>query len=445
MKLLNFPILFFMALFAPSLYSQEVPEDNVWSLERCIEYAHENNLVIKQQSVNAQTAHNQYNQSKAERYPNLNASTGFTTRFGRVRDDTSYELRDITTRFTDVNVSSTTPIFEGFTRQNSIERRKLDWQAALKDIEQAHHDIALNIASLYMQILFDKELLEAARRQLDVVELQVERTKKLVESGSVPRGNLLEMRSLSASEVLNVTRLENNLDLSLLDLAHALDLDDTSNFDIETPQELDMSAADLLQASAVFDQAVSSMPHIEAAKYRLEGRELDVDIAKGYRYPQLSFNMGWGTSATRYSGAHRSFSEMLQDNSSSYFGLSLNIPIFNNFNVRTNIDNARLNVKMSQYQLKTEKQNLNKEIQQAYADAKAAYRQYQAGKTAVESYEESFRYTRQKFEVGMVNPVDYSVAQTEYMNAESEYIQAKYSYILRVKILDFYQGKPLTL
>ncbi len=441
-------ILIGLALATTPLVSAQEPQlsQQVWGLEQCIEHARNNNLSIKRQQLNADFARNQHQQKKLELLPNLNASSSYRSQSGRVRDENEFRLIDVTTRDGSVGVSSSTPVFEGFTRRNTIKKGESDWQAAVKDVEKAENDMALHITSLYMQILFDIELLEAARQQFETVQLQVDRADKLVQAGSLPEGSLLEVRSLAARDALAVTQLENNLMLSLLDLAQALDLESAEGFDIVTPEIPELSGAELVESTGVFNFAVNNLPQIAASEFRLESSEKEVDIAKGYLMPRLSFNMGWGTYVSKYDGQQNfDFSQSFKDNSSQYYGLSLSVPIFNALSARTGVKNARIGVLNAQYALEQEKQVLRKEIQQAHADAQAAFRQYEAGQSAVDSYQESFRYTEKRYNVGMVNSVDYNVAKTEFMKAESDFIQAKYTYLLRLKILDFYQGKPIVL
>lgn len=426
-----------------------------WSLEKCIEHAQQNNLSIKQTALGADYAKNQYQQRKTDLLPSLNANMDYNMRFGRVRNEINTEVgsdpvsasTDITTHSFSPSISSSTPVFEGFTRRNTIKQLQVDWEAALKDVEKARNDLSLNIAVLYLQILFDKELLEAARSQLEVVKLQVERTQSLVEAGSVPEGSLLEIKAQASREAMNVTRYENNLGISLLDLAQALDLETAEGFDVETPEIEDISGFMLADANQAYAYSVTAMPQIASSQLNLNSNELGLKIAKGYQWPRVSFNAGWGTYVARVKGkgAFFDFSQSFKDNASSYIGLNVNIPIFNGFAVKTGIKNAQIGILNAQYELDRQKQILRKVIQQAFADAQASLRQYQAGRSAVDSYEESFRYTQKRFSVGMVNSVDYNVAKTELIKAQSEFIQAKYAYILRTKILDFYMGKPIVL
>ncbi|HKL71878.1 MAG TPA: TolC family protein [Marinilabiliaceae bacterium] len=421
------------------------PQDNSqWTLEQCITYAQEHNLTLKQQALNVDRAKNQLELKKLDLLPNLNANSSYTTRMGRVRNDFDYEISDITTRFSDVNVSSTTPVFEGFAKRKSIEKGRIDWQAALKDVEKAENDLALNITALFIQILFDQELLQSAQQQLEVTNLQMKRTGILVQNDKLPQGSLLEMNSMVARELMNVTSLENNLTMSLLDLAQALDLEEVIDFNIQKPDLPEYTAMESLQDDYIYQIAVNTLPQIAASEMRLESGQKDVEIARGYLWPRLSFSAGWGTSVSKFRNEPNfDFTRRFEDNAFRYYGLNLSIPIFNGLTTRKSVTSAKIGSLNARYELEKQKLMLRKEIQQAQADAVAALRQYRAGAAAVESYQESFSYTEKRFNLGLVNSVDYNVAKTDYSKAESDFIQARYTYFLRKKILDFYQGKPL--
>jgi outer membrane protein len=417
-----------------------------WSLKECIDYARENNLTIKQQVLNAEYYQNLYEQNRLDRLPSLNGSAAYNMSFGRVPDETTYDFKNQTTQFGRFSLVSSVPVFQGFSQQNEIEQNRANWKASQKQAEKAGNDLALSITAYYLQILFDKELLEVAQNQLEVAHEQVKRTEKLVEAGSISAGTLLEIKSQSAQEALNVTQMQNNLSLSLLDLAQALDLEDPSEFDILTPDLPKLKERTLTPPNLLYQDALTIMPQIDAARYDLESSEYALKSAKGTLYPSLSLDAGWGTNVSKSKGDETfKFSDRFSENSNEYVGLTLSIPLFNGLAARHTVKNARIGILNAQYALEKEKQTLRKEIQQAYADALAAYRKYEAGMVAVTSYEESFRYTEQKFNVGMVNSVDYSVAKNEYLQAQSEFLQAKYEYLLRTKILSFYKGEPIVL
>ncbi len=439
-----FAILTLPFLFALTEANAQQPEK--WSLKDCIDYAKENNLSIKQQSLNTEYQQNIYEQKKLDRIPSLNGNVGYQLSFGRVPDETTYRYVDQTTQFGRFSIGSSVPLFQGFSLQNQINRDEANWKAARQELEAAKNDLALNITSFYLQVLFDKELLEVAKEQQEVAKEQVENTRKLVDAGRVAEGNLLEIQSQLAREALTVTQMQNNLTMSLLSLAQALDLKETDDFDIVIPEIPELQESSLETPAVLFNQAVEIMPQIEASEYYLESNRYALNAAKGQLYPSISMDTGWSTNVSKSeSTVDFDFGKRFNDNATQYVGLTLRIPIFNGMTARYNVKNTQLNIQSAQHDLNIQKQDLRKEIQQAYADAQAAFQKYTSAQTAVGSYEESLRYTEKKYAVGLVSPVDYSVARSDYMRAQSELLQSKYEYVLRTKVLNFYTGAPLNL
>ncbi len=435
----------FIALGA--LFAQEAPKQ--WSLLECITYAHENNITIQRQTINSQYQENLLKQSKLDRLPDLNAQTGGSLNFGYTWIQQEASNVDMDTRSFNISANSNVSIFEGLSKSNTIKRNKFNLLAAMEDMQKSKNDIGLQITGQYLQILFNKELLNVAKEQYETSQLQADRTKKLVEAGSQAMGSYLEIKSQAAKEALNVTEQENNLSLSLLDLAQLLDLEHPIDFDIQTPEIPDLTAFTPENPSLIFNTAIDIMPEIKSADYKLNSTEYDLKIAKGGYYPTLGVGAGIGANANWLvddpNNLNRSLNDQLKSTRNTYVGATLRIPIFNRLQTRNNVSNAKLNVMDAQYQLKAEKLELRKNIQQAYGNALAAYNKYIASEEAVNSFAESFRYTEKKFNVGLVNSVDYNVAKTDYTRAQSDLLQAKYAYILRTKILDFYKGIPIEL
>jgi outer membrane protein len=286
--------------------------------------------------------------------------------------------------------------------------------------------------------------------------MQVNRTSKLVDAGSLARGALLEIEAQAASEELSVINAANQLDISYLTLTQLLELDSIGDFTIEIPEFGDIADQEIaLTVNSVFNEANIFLPQIKSAEYQLASSERGLGIAKGSRSPVLNLSGVYGTG---YSDARRKnqtienplgelypFLDQMKDNRNTSLSIGLQIPIFNGWMVNTNISNAKLNVLNYQLLLETERNNLYKEIQQSYADAVAARKKYLATQQALVAMEESFMYTEQKFEVGLVNTVDYNAEKNRLTQTQSDLLQAKYGYIFKMKILDFYRGIPLTL
>ncbi len=442
-------------LFFTSLKAQKI-----WSLEDCISYAYENNISIQQQVLNTTYNENLLKQSRMDQLPNLNVGVNQNFLFGRSLDETTYRFTESERTITsNVNVGSTVTLFQGMQQRNTIEQNEFNLMASLQDLEKLKNDISMLLASGYLQILFNRELLEVAEIQYETTLQQVERTSKLVEAGSLARGSLLEIEAQAAAEELNVIEAQNALDISYLTLTQMLDLDSVGDFEIEIPEFGDVARDPIeLTVEEVYQEGLGVLPRIRSAELQVKSAEKGLNIAQGGRSPSLILR---GTYNTGYSDARQlllgidenletiwgdyPFWDQIKDNRNFAFSFGLNIPVFNKTMISTNISNARLMVMNNELALETAKMDLYKNIQQAYADATAARRKYLATETALVSMEESFKYTEEKYEVGLVNTVDYNIEKTRLTNTQSELLQAKYDYIFKMKVLDFYRGIPISL
>lgn len=436
-------------IFGVLLMSNVVSVDaqNVWSLQKCIDYATENNIQIKQQKLGTQYGENQVKQAKSDKLPNLNANIGNNYSFGRnlIYPENTYE--NTSSVSVGASVSTNLTLYNGRVLHNTIQQRELDLQATVLDLQKAKDDIMLAIAAGYLEILFAEELELVTQANIEVTKQQLERTSQLVEAGSLARGALLEIEAQLAREELQLVNDNNRVKLAYLNLYQFLELPISESFKIEKPTLPEINAGlSLNNAIDVFNSAMASRPEIKAAQIRVESADKQLDIAKGYRYPSLSIGANYNN---QYFGDNQSeniaFGEQMKNNGRSGVGLSLNIPIFNRHQVKNGISNATLQIEDYKFRLQTTRNVLRVDIEQAFTNALASFNRFSSTEKAVSSMEEAFRYTEEKFNVGMVNSVDYNISKSQLTNAQSDLLQAKYEYIFRTKILDFYNGVPITL
>ena len=461
MKKLNIITLLFLVC-GLSLSAQESSSQKVWTLEDCINHAVKENITIKQLEVQKENAEIDVNTAQMSRLPNLNASVGQSWSFGRGQTSTGlYESQTLSN--SNLNISSSTPIFTGFQINNQIAKSKLDLAAATQQLERAKENISLNVASLYLQVLFNKELLKVSEEQLALTTLQVQRTKMLVEVGKVPESQLFDIEAQVAKDEVSVIQAKNSLTHSLLDLAQSLELERTSFFDIETPvieNVIEEYMSSVLPPDVIYSNAVNIKPIIKEQELRLESSKRTLKIAEAGYYPKLNMNLSYGNSYyynyTRegevvgsgeqsYIWRNQAFSDQFKNNGGESIGLSLSIPIFNRFQVRNQVRSARLNIQNQQHTLESTRKTLYKEIQTAYTDATSSQEKYRASVRSVAASEKSFKYAQERYEVGKSSVFEFNEAKTRLVQSQSEQIQAKYDYIFRTKILDFYNGVAIEL
>lgn len=475
MKTLNCSLLSLLLVFSVSLLNAQVV--NVWSLEDCVEHAIENNLRIQQQKLGVDISQENLRQTKALRFPSLNTNASHNYNYGRTLDPLTNEFATERIQSNNFNLNSGVTLFSGFQIRNSVARDQYELEASKLNVETMINDISLSVASSYLQILFAKELVEVAANQLDITRQQVARTARLVEAGTLARGSLLTIQAQEATEELQLVNAENQLRLAYLDLIQLLDLRDDGTFEIEMPGiELYHSETVNYSPLQIYDIAVQIQPNILSADVQLASAKKSYEIARGGRSPVLSLS---GSMGTGYSEARLEISEIIEldpqmigqtasgeavfapsfsyktnpipfwdqieENLNRSFGLFLRIPIFNNYQVRSNIGRSQIAVENARLQRQIIRDQLYKIIEQAHQDAHAALQRYHATEKNVQALEESFRYTEQRFNVGMVNTLEYNDAKNRLTAAQSDLLQAKYEYVFRVQILDFYLGNPISL
>ncbi|MDE5694622.1 MAG: TolC family protein [Alistipes sp.] len=424
---------------------QPRPADAPWTLDECIRHAQQHNIEVQQRALNVEQRDIELSTARYSRLPDLNASVGYNASFGRGTSADNIR-RTETLQTGSLDVAASMPLFEGLRINRRIKGSKLDLAAAAEDLERLREDVAVNIMTRYLEVLYNKELVGIAERQLALSRRQALRSDELVKAGKQPESALYESRALEANDFLALTQARNDLNLALLDLSQALNRENAAGFDIATPRLDSVSLASLRKpgsTEAVYDYAAANRPHIRAERLRLESTENAVRIARAGLYPTLSLRGGFGTGV--YSTLNTDFWTQFDKNRNEFVGLSLGIPIFNRRTTRNNIRTAKLSVRNQQLTLLNAEQTLRKEIEQAWVNADAAYAKYGAAEKALAAARVAFAYEERKAEAGRSTLYDFNDAKTRMQKAESELAQARYEFVFRQKILDYYRGEELTL
>ena len=422
----------------------QLQAQETWDLQRCITHAIEHNLSIKLKEAARNQSEVELNTAQWSRMPNLNGNIGQSFNFGRaLQADNTYGNRN--TRNTNFSLGTSIPLFTGMQIPNNIALSKLNLKAATEDLAKAKEDISIQVASYFLQVLFNEELTKIARNQVALSQEQLDRKVAFFKNGKASEAEILEAKSRLAQDQLSLVQAENNHQLALLDLSQLLELPSPEGFQINVP-DIDNFSAHLTLPEEVYAQAMMNKPAIKAAQYRLQGAEKSIKIAQSGYYPQLSFGAGIGTNYYHLSGIENApFSTQWDQNMNKYLQFSLSIPIFNRFQTRNRVKSARIQHTALSWQLEESKKALYKEIQQAYYNALAAESKYKSSQSASESAEASFRLMSEKYANGKASATEYNEMRTAWMKALSDGVQAKYEFVYRSKILDFYKGVPLVL
>lgn len=437
-------ILFFAGAITCSAQESETPLRN-YSLRQCIDYAIEHNISVRQSANAVEQSAVDISTAKWARLPNLNGSASQNWRWGRnvvtETDDNGNQFQVYKNTYnygTNVSLSTSVPLFTGFELPNQYALAKLNFKAAVADLEKAKEDIAIQVASSYLQVLLTQELKQVAINQTELSKEQAERITRLFELGKASPSEVAEAKARVAQDQMNATQADNSYQIALLDLSQLLEL---SNPHLLSIQDADttFTLGALTPPDEIYQYALSTKPEIQAAQYRLLGSEKNIRIAQSAFYPRLNLGGDWGTGYS--SDLIPDFGAQMKGNRSKSIGLSLSVPLFNRFTTRNRVRMARLQRVNQDLQLDNTKKVLYKEIQQAWYNALAAESQYNSSEAAVKANEESFRLMSEKFNNGKATFIEYNESKLNLTKALSDKLQAKYDYLFRTKILDFYKGQ----
>lgn len=454
-----------------------------WTLDSCIQYAFQNNISIKQNALNLEISEVNELTSLGNMLPSLNAQATHGYNWGQRIDPFTNQFATERIRSNNFGISTGLTLFNGFALVNTWKQASLNSETNKWTLEKMRNDIALNVATSYLTILLNKEFLEIARRNRDATQRQVLRLNKLFNAGQLAQSGVADMEAQLANDNANVVTAENNYNLAVISLMQLLQLDPAraADFSIATPSLDELNTEYVITSPEIIVQAaLNNLPEVKSAETSLASSDLGVKIAKGSQLPSLTMNYSYGSG---YSGASKvltgtpelridtigitnisneyvlapgfyfgndsytlkPFNDQLKDNVNQSLFFSLNIPIFNGFNTRSNIKRAKLNREISELQLQQTKQTVEQNVYRAHADAQAALAQYNASALSVTASEKAFGYAESRYENGQSNAVDFADAQTRLQNALATLTRSKYEYIFKLKILEFYQGKTINL
>ena len=416
-----------------------------WTLQRCIDYALENNIQIRQSDIATQNSEVDYNSARSNRLPDLSASASQNWSFGRsLTIDNTYA--NTNTASTSFSIGTGVTLFAGGRISGNIHKAELGLEAAKSDLERMKDDIRVQVAESFIQIVYNQSILEVARNQVSIDSMQVERLTALAAIGKASSAEVASQKATLAQSRLSVTQAENNLSMSILTLTQLLDLPSPEGFDIVQPGADDMEFRMPDSPEEIYAQALEIKPSIKSEEIRLQQAETSVDIAKGACYPTLSLNAGAGTGY--YTSSNRtadSFGSQLKNNFGPQIGLSLNIPIFSRNSNRNSVRSAQLNQMNQEMQLDNVKKQLYKEIQQAYYNAVASKTRYESSQEVETSAQESFELVQAKYEGGKASITEFNESKNRLVTAQADVIKYRYEYLFNTALLEFYRNSSFEL
>lgn len=429
------------------------------NLEQCVTIALENNLQIQQVAKSRDIAEINYLQSKFNFLPNLNAYLSTNKGIGTQVDNFTQQIAQSPLTI-QPGISTSLNVFNGLSNWNTLKLREMEMIAAQHSLEGTKNTIRLNVSLAYFQVLFDQENLKISESKLGQLEKQVEKTARLLEAGTITQGDLLSLKAQVSTEKVNKINQQNLLNRDLLTLIQYLELDPNKEIEVAALplEEADMETQ-LPDADEVYENALNNLPEIREKKMRVIISQYNSKIAKAAFMPNITASFGAGTFFSsnareilgynpqtfqiEYGSTVPMFTQF-NNNFGSSVSFSLNVPIFNRYTARQNYRVSQIRQESAQLDLQIQENTVLKQITQAIQDVRAARIKFAATQEQLVSLEESARYAQNKYDAGLMDFYSYFDILNQKTSAEMQSTSAKYDYLLKINILNIYQGKPLS-
>lgn len=470
--------LFFLAIIMMAVSSQAQEK---WNLLKCVTYAYEHNISVKQADLQTRFSDVTYRQSKSSQIPSLNFQNSTSYRFGRSENPATGVLEDNNFLNSTFSLQSGVTLFNWFSKKNTIESNRLSNEADKQQVEKAKDDVGLNVAVAYLQILLSKEQANLAKVQIQTTTEQLTNTRKRVDAGVLPELNAAELEAQLSRDSSNLITAEATVQQNLLQMKALLNLDAGTPFDIESPSVAKIPVESLadLQPEAVYALALQNLPQNKVIDLRIQSAKKNVDVAKGQMYPSISAFGGIGTSyvdvkrpdfgagpdkptnayvtvgPTNYSvlapsviqiGEHVTpFGTQFNTNLSQSIGIGLSVPIFNGNSARSNWERTKLQVRQWELTKESDNQTLKQNIYRAYNDATSSLQKYNADQKSVQATGKSYEYAQKRYDQNLLSTFDLINSQNNYLRAQIQSLYSQYDYVFKMKLLEYFKGMGIKL
>lgn len=422
-----------------------------WNLQTCIDYALQQNITIRKNRLNAESAEVDVKTAKAALFPSLTASVSQrivnrpNSQTNTIIDGDNITSSQSKTSYNgSYGIDANWTLYNGSKRLNTLKQQRMNNRIAEQGVAESENTIEESITQIYVQILYAAEAVKVNEATLDVSRAECERARALLAAGSIARSDLAQLEAQVSTDKYQLVTAQATLQDYKLQLKQLLELDGEKEMTLYIPTLGDENVLSPLPSKTdVYRSALTLRPEIEAGRLNVKASELDIDIARSGYIPTISLSAGIGSTNTN--GNDFTFGEQIKQNWNNSLGVTVSVPIFNNRQTKSAVQKAKIQKQNSELDLLDNQKNLYKTIEGLWLDANSAQQRYVAAIEKLRSTQTSYDLIQEQFNLGMKNTVELLTEKNNLLNAQQETLQAKYMAILNTQLLKFYQGEQITL
>ncbi|WP_281698455.1 TolC family protein [Hallella colorans] len=422
-------------------------EAKVWTLQACVDYALKNNITLQKNNLKRLAALEDVKLSQAALLPSLSASTSQNATYNPWPETGSYMLAGSKVQ-SNVDkvyyngsyiVSGNWTVWNGGRNRDQIQSNRLVADQAALDSATTSNSIQEQIASLYVQILYSKDAMEVSRSTLETSRMNESRGREFVKVGSMSKADLAQLVAQRAADEYALVQAESGVREYKRQLKRLLQITNQEDFDVVAPMTTDeMALRPIPDVPSVYDRALLSRPEIQSALLSIKNSALQIRMAKAQRLPTVVANAGLGTNTTSMS--KNAWGTQVKTNFGVNGGFSVNVPIFDNRRIKTDISKAILSNQSYQLDLKDQQTNLYSVIENYWVQAVNNQAQFKSARVRTQSAQESYDLLSEQFRLKLKNTIELMNGKDALLKAQQAELQAKYLAILNIYMLEFYQS-----
>lgn len=439
----------FLFLSILNLSAQTGAKPTKLSLEDCYQIAMEKNLDIQFTQKQEQFAKSGVSVAKSAYLPNADMSINYSRHLNVQENGAqSFNLGGIVFQTPgtparpnsySLNAQLSYTIFNGFNREYSIDKSIINQEQVANNRRNTIETVKYNIFLNYISISQTSQIVKIRKENLQVGQLDLERIKAQFAAGTVPESNVFAQESELANRELDLVRAENDHNIAKAKMLSLLGLnpDGDSDFKIEDiPIELsDSEIVNYYVNSKNLDNLIANALNnrfdYKTNKQNIEKLKLDVEISKASYYPSVFASTGWNWN---------NFELKDLDIGRSTAGLSLQIPIFQQFRVDYQVEAAQIQYEEAQKNLKQSELSLRNSLKSNLLTLEAAMKQLDIAKKSIAAAQQNYESVKARFEAGLLSINDFTIANANFINSKVNRINAIYNYMIAKKDLEFNSG-----
>ena len=437
-----------MICFFSGWMGLEAAAQDVWDVDRCMDYAVQHNRTVRQRELEADNARLDRMKAIGSFLPGVSAGTSIQYNFGRSVDPETNTYNTLSTFNNGYSMEASMPIFRGGGLVNEVRRAKAAWLMGKAAWQEAKDNTALETFQAYIDALYCYGTLRLARKKLQESDSLLYKTRRQEELGLKGLSDVAQMEAQQATDSYNLTHQKNLYETALLTLKQKMNFPaedtlqlDTAVLDTQTLQYIQLTQE---RADDVFRIALNVNPTLQQAALNAKVADMRRKISWANVVPSITLFGGISSSYKElHSTAYPDFRTQFNNNFGSYVGISMSIPIFNRLSGVTSMRQAKNNYRIACEQYESQKEELQKLVLQAVQDREGYLKESIQMEKKVSSDSLAYHVTRRKYEEGLMTSLDVQNNAATLLESETLLLQSKLTYLMKCRLVDYYKGEEI--